>query len=200
MDRRSERHESTKREIVHAAWTLAAERGLAAWSLRDVAEAVGMRAPSLYVYFDSKGALYDAMFADGYRAFLARIEATPPEQDARAMLGRAAHVFFDFCVADPARYQLLFQRTVPGFVPSPASYALAGTALDLLVDVMRDAGVAEQREVDLWTAVLTGLTSQQISNDPSGDRWAQLVDDAVEIFLGAVASRNRSRDAQPRVR
>ena len=200
MDRRSERHESTKREIVHAAWTLAAERGLAAWSLRDVAEAVGMRAPSLYVYFDSKGALYDAMFADGYRAFLARIEATPPEQDARAMLGRAAHVFFDFCVADPARYQLLFQRTVPGFVPSPASYALAGTALDLLVDVLRDAGVAEQREVDLLTAVLTGLTSQQISNDPSGDRWAQLVDDAVEIFLGAVASRNRSRDAQPRVK
>jgi len=200
MDRRSERHESTKREIVHAAWALAAERGLAAWSLRDVAEAVGMRAPSLYVYFDSKGALYDAMFADGYRAFLARIEATPPEQDARAMLGRAAHVFFDFCVADPARYQLLFQRTVPGFVPSPASYALAGTALDLLVDVLRDAGVAEQREVDLWTAVLTGLTSQQISNDPSGDRWAQLVDDAVEIFLGAVASRNRSRDAQPRVK
>ena len=200
MDRRSERHESTKREIVHAAWTLAAERGLVAWSLRDVAEAVGMRAPSLYVYFDSKGALYDAMFADGYRAFLARIEATPPEQDARAMLGRAAHVFFDFCVADPARYQLLFQRTVPGFVPSPASYALAGTALDLLVDVLRDAGVAEQREVDLWTAVLTGLTSQQISNDPSGDRWAQLIDDAVEIFLGAVASRNRSRNAQPRVR
>ena len=163
MDRRSERHESTKREIVHAAWTLAAERGLAAWSLRDVAEAVGMRAPSLYVYFDSKGALYDAMFADGYRAFLARIEATPPEQDARAMLGRAAHVFFDFCVADPARYQLLFQRTVPGFVPSPASYALAGTALDLLVDVMRDAGVAEQREVDLLTAVLTGLTCQSLS-------------------------------------
>ena len=33
--------------------------------------------PSLYVYFDSKNALYDAMFADGYRVML-RAHATPP--------------------------------------------------------------------------------------------------------------------------
>ena len=35
-----------------------------------------MRTPSLYVYFDSKNSLYDAMFADGYRALLSVIETT----------------------------------------------------------------------------------------------------------------------------
>jgi AcrR family transcriptional regulator len=44
--------------------------GLAAVSLRDLGEAVGLRQPSLYVYFMSKLVLYDAMFADGYRQLL----------------------------------------------------------------------------------------------------------------------------------
>lgn len=201
VDRRAERHEASRREIVEAAWALARERGLAGWSLRDVATAVGMRAPSLYVYFDSKGALYDEMFADGYRQFLARIAATPKEADPTAMVRRAAHLYFDFCVEDPARYQLLFQRTIPGFVPSPPSYAVAGTAFQLLVEVLGDAGVQDERGVDLWTAVLTGLTSQQISNDPGGDRWAVLLDDALDIFLAAVAGGGRPGGTpQPRVR
>jgi AcrR family transcriptional regulator len=46
-DRRRARHAATKQDIVAAAWRLAHERGLGGWSLRDVAEAVGMRAPSL---------------------------------------------------------------------------------------------------------------------------------------------------------
>src|SRR5664279_6283442 len=83
-DRRAERHQATRHRILHAAWALARDRGLAGWSLRDVAVEVGMRAPSLYVYFESKNALFDAMFADGYRALLDRIETTstdgPPVQ------------------------------------------------------------------------------------------------------------------------
>jgi hypothetical protein len=34
---------------------------------------------------------------------------------------------------------------------------------------------------------LTGLTDQQISNDPGGDRWKRLVDRAVLMLLGEVA-------------
>jgi len=49
---------------------LARRDGLAAVSLRELAEAVGLRQPSLYVYFTSKLDLYDAMFADGYRGLL----------------------------------------------------------------------------------------------------------------------------------
>src|SRR4051812_5035107 len=92
-DRRAVRHAATKREILDAAWALSRGRGLAGWALRDVAEAVGMRAPSLYVYFASKNALYDAMFADGYAALLARAvqlendlahQGAPPVEMARA--------------------------------------------------------------------------------------------------------------------
>src|SRR3954468_1750199 len=113
-DRRAERHAATRREILDAAWALARERGLSGWALRDVAEAVGMRAPSLYVYFGSKNALYDAMFADGYSQLLERYAAIPRDGEPRRLVHTAAHMFFDFCVEDPARYQLLFLRTIPG--------------------------------------------------------------------------------------
>ena len=181
-DRRAERHLETRERIVQKVWALARERGLAGWSLRDVAEAVGMRAPSLYVYFDSKNALYDAMFADGYRTLMARIEATSTEGAPAEVLRRAANLSFDFSVEDPARHQLLFLRTIPGFTPSAESYGLAQTVLEKLTEVLRTAGIGSPEQVDLWTALFTGLASQQISNDPGGDRWHRLIDDAVTLL------------------
>lgn len=183
-DRRAVRHDATKREIVAAAWALSLEHGLAGWALKDVGDAVGMRAPSLYGYVEGKNALYDAMFADGYRA-LAEVAAAAPRDpgDPRATVLTAGRVFVRFCVEHPARFQLLFLRTVPGFEPSPESYALAVAALDELVDVLRAAGVTDPADVDLWTAVLTGLASQQVSNDPGGSRWSALLDTALDRLL-----------------
>jgi len=183
-DRRVERHQATRRRILDVSWSLARERGLAGLALRDVADSVGMRTPSLYVYFDSKNAVYDAMFADGYRALLAKIDETSTEGEPAAVLRRAAHLFFDFAVADPARYQLLFLRTIPGFVPTEESYLLAQAAVARLNDVLHEAGAVTSEESDLWTAMVTGLASQQISNDPGGDRWERLIDRAVDVLVG----------------
>jgi len=69
-DRRSERHEATKAEILDAAWEQVRANGLAALSLRDLARTVGMQPPSLYSYFDSKNAIYDAMYAQGAQVFV----------------------------------------------------------------------------------------------------------------------------------
>lgn len=189
-DRRADRHAATKREILDAVWQMARDRGLSGWTLRDVAEAVGMRAPSLYVYFDSKNALYDAMFADGYAALLARTEAAQEDLDrSRAVpvdvVRAAATLFFAFCIEDPARLQLLFLRTIPGFEPSEGSYALAQQTLDTMAGVLAAAGMGDAAHVDLWTALFTGLATQQVSNDPGGDRWGRLVEPAVDMFLAA---------------
>jgi AcrR family transcriptional regulator len=189
-DRRAERHAATKQEVLAAAWRLARDRGLGGWSLRDVAEAVGMRAPSLYVYFGSKHALYDAMFADGNAELLRRMQAAVPDDEARELpaaelLRTGARLFFDFCVEDPARHQLLFLRTIPGFEPSEPSYALARAALDQLAAVLAGAGAGKPDKADLWTALVAGLVAQQVSNDPGGDRWRRLIDPAVDMFVAA---------------
>jgi AcrR family transcriptional regulator len=188
-DPRVARREASLRRILDAAWALSRERGLTGWTLRDLGTAVGMRAPSLYVYFDSKFALYDALFADGYRVLLDRIARLDRTRAAREGLREAAHMYVAFCVEDPARTQLLFLRTIPGFEPTAESYALAQQVLSGLADKLAEAGVPGQEDLDLWTAVLTGLATQQTSNDPGGDRWSRLVDTAVDRMLPATEGR-----------
>lgn len=189
-DTRALRREGTRDRILKAAWKLARKEGLASFSLRDLAKAVGMRAPSLYSYFDSKLALYDAMFAQGNRELVERFSAIDVT-DFDDYLRQSAKILFEFNLAEPARYQLLFQRTIPGFEPSPESYAIA---IDLLAEARRrfsDAGFDDPRVVDLWTAVTSGLFSQQMANDPGGDRWFRLVDEALDMFLKHVANKRK---------
>jgi AcrR family transcriptional regulator len=187
-DGRAARHEATRRRIIEAAWLLAEERGLGGWALKDVADAVGMRTPSLYVYVESKNDLYDALYADGYRQLLDRIDRLRVPADPAAALGLAARTFVDFCSENGPRYQLLFLRTVPGFEPSQESYALALDVVERTRAVLAAAGAGRPRDVDLFTALVTGLASQQVSNDPGGRRWRRLTDDAVAMFLAARAA------------
>lgn len=180
---RAVRRQETVRRILDAAWALSRARGVTGWTLRDLGAEVGMRAPSLYVYAESKNALFDLMFADGYRQLAERIKAEKRPDDPRDLLRAAARLYVTFAAEEPVRFQLLFQFTAPGFEPSPESMALAGAALGDLAEVLATAGVDDPAEVDLWTAVLTGLASQQVANDPGGDRWLRLVDAAVERLL-----------------
>jgi AcrR family transcriptional regulator len=184
-DRRTRRHAATRQEIIDAAWNLARERGLTGWSLRELAEAVDMRAPSLYGYFASKEEIYDAMYAQGYEELLAVVDATPATGGPLAVVRRAAQEFVAFAVADSARLQLLFLRVVPGFVPSKASYALAEQVLNHMREVFADAGLTDPRSLDLYTALVTGLATQQVSNDPGGQRWTRLIDHAMDMFLAS---------------
>ena len=143
-----------------------------------------MRAPSLYVYFPGKDALYDEMFAQGNRDLLAVLaDELAGEAPARDRLRAGAHKFFDFAVGDPARLQLLFLRVIPSFEPSATSQALAQQVLDALSAALAELGSSDPRVADLWTAVLMGLAAQQVSNDPGGRRWAELVDTAIERVL-----------------
>jgi AcrR family transcriptional regulator len=180
------RRAETRREIIEAAWTVCREHGLAGLSLRVLAPRVGLRASSLYAYFASKEAIYDAMFAQGQVDLAERLAFLPEEGATRDDFHTGVRVFFEFCTEDPVRYQLLFQRTIPGFVPSEESYALAVAVLDRLARQLRSVGVRDPRYVDLWTAIITGLTDQQISNDPGGDRWARLLPETVDLFCDHV--------------
>lgn len=190
-DRRSIRRQATKDEIVAAAWEQVRERGLAGLALRDLGARVGMRAQSLYSYFASKNEIYDAMFHEGYLAFAETMEEAyvehPATDDPLTAARHGAHRFFEFCTSDPVRYQLLFQRTIPDFVPSDESYAVALEAYAAMADQIGSFGVTGPEDLDLWTAVMTGLTDQQLSNDPGGRRWHRLVDRAVDMVLRETA-------------
>lgn len=181
-DRRAERRSATQAEILEAAWGLCAANGLASLSLRDLGRQIGLKAPSLYSYFESKNAIYDAMFAQGCQQLLDERPAQIPS-DLLAGIRAIMRYFVSFCVADPVRYQLLFQRTIPGFVPSAETFAISQNAMRLTRDWFAEHGLDRPEVVDLFTAVSSGIAAQQNSNEPGGDRWTQLVDGAALMFV-----------------
>lgn len=155
-----------------------------------------MRPPSLYSYFESKNAIYDAMYAQAAQQF---VDAAPDglDQDPLHGLQAIVHFFVEFCAADLARYQLLFQRTIPGFEPTAESFAISERSLAELGRRLEAYGITDPGALDLYTALGTGLADQQISNDPGGDRWIRLIDDAVEMFYEHITKKS-SRTAKGR--
>jgi len=169
--------------ILDAAWGAVREEGLAALSLRDLARRAGITTPTVYAYFESKNSIYDAMFGQAAEDFDRTMGEPYTVTAPRDLLVASLRRFIDFCTDDLARYQLLFQRTIPGFQPSPASYAPAVRALAHAREVLALNGATRDRQVDMWTALTIGLVDQQIANEPGGDRWTRLADDLVTMFL-----------------
>jgi AcrR family transcriptional regulator len=198
VDRRAQRREAKWSRIVAEAWGLARRDGLAAISLRDLAERVDLRQPSLYAYFDSKLDLFDAMFADGNRQLLRFVAEHPPtSDDPTRALAEFVRLLVRFSSEDTVRHQLLFQRTIPGFEPSAAAYEPALQFYAHSRQLLAAAGANEDEDVDLFSALVTGLAHQQVANDPGGDRWSRLADRAVEMFLADVDRRRSTTTANP---
>ena len=182
-DPRPARKRARFEEILAAAWDVANEQGLAALSLGEVARRVGLRQPSLYAYIDSKMGLYDAMFAQAARILMDRVLAKSYSSDPREAVRQVAEVLFDFRPANPAGGQLLFLRTIPGFEPSAESYAIAQEFLAFTVDKLTAAGVTEPADVDIFTAIIGGLSNSQASNEPGGDRWTRHLGTVLGMFF-----------------
>ena len=192
-DPRTLRHAETKATIVREAWHLAARDGVAGVSLGELAKRVGLRQPSLYTYFSSKSELYDELFADGNRQLWAAVAERDYPDDPRAALKEFARAMVAFCAADVARYHLLFQRHVPAFEPSPASYDLAKQFVGFARELCARAGIEHDEDFDVFTALIAGLADQQVANDPGGNRWLALTDQVMEMLLDRLDRHRRFR-------
>lgn len=183
-DRKTERREATRREILEAAWDAAHESSLASLTLRDIAARVGMQQPSLYSHFVSKNAIYDAMFEQAWRTLLDQFRGAVDDlpTEPRARLSAIAERYFDFAVADLARHQLMDVSVIPGFHPSPQAYAPAMEAYGLMQEELRGLGITSGEDADLFTALIGGLVSQQLANDPDGQRWRRLIPRVMSMF------------------
>jgi AcrR family transcriptional regulator len=192
-DRVGQRREAKVASIIAVAWKLAQDNGVAGLSLHALAREVGMRQPSLYEYFDSKHALYDAMFADGNRQLLERFDSVTFPRDSRAALKKFLRTFVEFSIEHPARSELLFQRHIPGFTPSPESYALAEEALGRAVKAIRETGVTQQGDADCIVAMVAGIVEAQMANEPGGTRWTRHLNRLVDLYVDDAIARSTHR-------
>jgi AcrR family transcriptional regulator len=213
-ERRRRNHEEMRQAILAAARAVMREQGVAALSLREVARRVRLQAPSLYAYFPSKAALYDALFLEAIRRYRAhRDRATAGHPAFWDRLHAQFEAYLGFALQHPDLYRLAFERPVPGFVPSEATMAeswalLAGfeeaiAAAKAAGEIRPEVPVAEVR--DLVIAMQHGLTSQHMANDPhlplGSGRYGGLIPAAVAALRAAwapppVAGENPDRPAR----
>ncbi len=90
------------------------------------------------------------------RQFVDAQAGMPLPDEPLAALQAVVHYFVEFCAADTARYQLLFQRTIPGFEPSPESFKISQDNLATLGAYLESLGLSDPEALDLFTALGTG--------------------------------------------
>ncbi len=177
------RRAEAEREILDAAWAEMAREGVAAVSVREVARSVGIRQQSLTYYFQTKHALLDALFADGFTELRRRFDELPPVTDPVQGVVDVATAFVEHLVARPAAYHLMFQGTVPGFRPTQASHDIALAVLRALTDRLAAAGLTDPADLALIRSVMSGIAAEQIANDPGGRLFVDQTERGIRAVL-----------------
>lgn len=189
------RREAVEREILDAAWSLMAREGVAALSVREVARSVGLRQQSLTHYFPTKQALLDALFADGFADLRHTLERVAVTNDVIESVVATAAAVVDYCVANPARYHLMLQRTLPGFAPSEDSHRIALSCLSILVERLAAANITDPADIALVRGLISGVAAEQIANDPAGRHYADQAGRGVRALLAATLADEGSQSA-----
>lgn len=99
--------DNTRDRILTAARTLFEKEGEAGLSMRRIAGAVGVTPMALYKHFADKDALRNALMADGFAAWEARVAAIKM-RDPLKWLEAMGTAFLDFALEEPRRYEAAF--------------------------------------------------------------------------------------------
>ncbi|HEX6685061.1 MAG TPA: TetR/AcrR family transcriptional regulator [Candidatus Limnocylindrales bacterium] len=198
LDRRQRRRQETIAEILSIAVELMAADGVAALSLSDVARRLGIQPPSLFKYFPSKLALYDALFAEAARRVLAEWRAgiagaapgVPALRAGVTALGR-------WGLANQPLAQLLFWRPVPRFEPSAEAFRPSQDHVDEIREVLATAvslgqlraEAAGERGHATLSVLIAGAMTQQLANEPGATfdsgRFTGLLPTLLDMFVAA---------------
>ncbi|MET0418614.1 MAG: TetR/AcrR family transcriptional regulator [Actinoplanes sp.] len=126
-----------RRLILDQALALVDERGLAAMSMRAVAERVGLTSMALYPYVGGKDALLDGLVDLLHMELGADVGQSAADIDWRHRLRALGRAVRALAAKHPGAFPLLLNRSAAGASASWLTAALRG--------VLHDAGVADQR-------------------------------------------------------
>jgi AcrR family transcriptional regulator len=174
-DRRARRRQETIEEILDIAREVMTEEGVNGLSLAEVARRLGVQPPSLYKYFPSLMAIYDAIFQRGQIDNLAELRRgmAGAEPGLPALIA-GLEASGRWLLANRAVAELLFWRPVPSFRPSEEAFAPSVEMVELQRGAMADAVAAgqlgpsanDEDAIYVVSTLIVGVLSQAIANEP----------------------------------
>jgi len=180
-DRRARRRKETIEEILDIAETVMAEDGVNGLSLSEVARRLGVQPPSIYKYFPSLMAVYNALFLRGQREHLDVLRAAMADaQPGLDAITKGLEASGRWSLANRPVAQLLFWRPVPSFEPSAEAMAPSVEMVSLQRQALADAvaagelgpGADSDEAVYLISTLISGVLSQAFANEPDLE-WGQ---------------------------
>jgi AcrR family transcriptional regulator len=180
-DRRARRRQETIEEILDIATDVMTEEGVNGLSLAEVARRLGVKPPSIYKYFPSLMAIYNALFRRGQIEHLEVMrQAMAGAQPGLDALTAGLEASGRWALDHRATAQLMFWRPVPSFEPSADAFAPSIEMVSLQRGALADAVSAGQLSPDadseeavyLVSTLIVGVLSQAMANEPDLE-WGQ---------------------------
>ena len=101
MATQAERRQATRAAIIKTAKRLFGERGFATTTIDDVASAARVAKGAVYHHFDTKEALFEAVFDQVSQELLVEVDrAAKSEKDALAAMAKGTRAYFAACAKD----------------------------------------------------------------------------------------------------
>lgn len=137
-------HGSLRSALVDAAARLAAEKGVAAVTLREAARRAGVTQAAPYHYFRSKSALMAAVAEEGFERLdqVQSAAVAPTERDPQARLTALLGAYLRFAIERPHYFTVMFRSHLVGRAEHPWHSAAATRVIDRLVEAVRAARFA----------------------------------------------------------
>lgn len=150
-----------RQRILDAAVAILAQHGQGGLTVRAVATASDFSTTGIYTWFGGKDGLLEAIYTDGFARFRASVAEADAEPDARRRLLLSGERYWDWAIANPTHYLLMFSGVPSSFTPSDAAVHDAGLAYaDLVTRV--EAVTSEDVAHHIW-ATLHGYAMLQIA-------------------------------------
>jgi AcrR family transcriptional regulator len=167
--RASYHHGDLRKALLQAALELVHEKRSTHFSLRDLAERVGVTQPAIYRHFTDLDHVLSTLCRDGFDAF-EKIErqVLARSSDPWLRLRGLIRAYIRFATNNPAYFRIMFDS---GFANRPENIGRARPTFQYLVDVIAKIGGSHdgafEKAVAIW-ASMHGLSALMLSGQLGG--------------------------------
>lgn len=187
--------EQAKRRILNAASTLFAEGGVAALSVRAIAEQAKVSTIGIYSHFKGKQGILDALYIEGYEMVYNTMEFDKSDLGPKQILLKGIAGYLQIAQDYEGHYRLIFGENDNQYKPSEEAKASAHRAYKRLVQhtsiiLPENADWIERQQtaLELWAFVhgYVSLKHHVTGQLISAKQWYDMANDGISTHIDAL--------------